>query len=289
MWKVKSREEIIVSKKEAEEFWKLNVYSAQRTINQRHLEQLKHALKDNTFRTGSLAIASYKDEKGKKIKILVNGQHQLKGIIDLDSMMIANLEEIECDTLEDVAEVYATYDQGGRGLYDLINPYADALEIQWPLTLTRLILGGGLFKDGRIGWDRQRKAASLHDYLKLGDFVFSIFSVNGKIDWKECSHLSRRATVAAMMITAEKNREAARIFWTEIRDGIHSKKSDPAKTVRDFLLRYSIDHERGSQYSKKATEKEVYRKCLVGWNAFRKGTTTSLKLFNDSKSFKIER
>jgi phosphotransferase system HPr-like phosphotransfer protein len=168
MWKVKSREEIIVGKKEAEELWKFNVYKAQRTINQRHLEQIKRALKDNTFRTGSIAIVILKIEKNKKIKLLVNGQHQLKAIIDLDSMMISNFEEIECDTWEDVAEVYATYDQGGRGLYDLINPYADAHEIQWPATLTKKILGGGLYKDGRLNWDCQRKAASIHEYLKLG-------------------------------------------------------------------------------------------------------------------------
>ncbi len=287
MWKVKSRNEIIVSKKEAEEYWKFNIYSAQRPINQQHLEQIKRALKDDTFRTGSVAIVSIKDEKDKKIKLLVNGQHQLKAVIDTDSMMIANIEEIDCETWEDVAEVYATYDQGGRGLYDLIGPYAEALEILWPPILTRLILSGGLYKDGRINWDRQRKAASLHNYLKIGDFVFSIFSTNGKIEWKDCAHMKRRAVIAAMMNTAEKNREAARKFWTDIRDG-EVKKTDPSRTLRDFLLGYSVDHGRGSQYSKKATEKEVYRKCLVAWNAFRKNTTTSLKVFNDSK-IKIEK
>jgi hypothetical protein len=281
MWKVKSREELIVSRKEAEEFWKFNVYKAQRAINQRHLDQIKHALKDDTFRTGSIAIVILKNEQNKKIKLLVNGQHQLRAIIDLDSMMIANLEEIECDTWEDVAEVYATYDQGGRGLYDLVNPYADAHDIKWPIQLTQKILGGGLYKDGRTGWDRQRKAASIHEYLKLGDFVFSIFCLNGKIDWKECSHLARRSVVAAMMMTAEKNREAARKFWIDVRDG-EVKKAEPARTLRDFLIGYSIDHGRGSQYSKKATEREVFRKCLVAWNAFRKRTTTALKVYNDS-------
>lgn len=289
MWKVKLREEIIVSKKEAEEFWKLNVYSAQRPINQRHLEQIKRALTENSFRTGSIAVVFLKNEKNKKIKLLVNGQHQLKSIIDLNSMMIANLEEIECDSWEDVAEVYSTYDQGGRGLYDLINPYSDALGIQWPTTLTRLILSGGLYKDGRIGWDRQRKVACLHDYLKIGDFIFSIFSVNGKIDWKDCSHISRRVVIAAMMVTAEKNREAARNFWTDVRDGVDVKKTDAARTLRDFLMGFSIDHGRGSQYSKKATEKEVYRKCLVGWNAFRKNISTALKVFNGAKPLKIEK
>jgi len=287
MWKVKSREEIIVGKKEAEEFLKFNTYVAQRPIIQRHLETIKRAFKEDTFRTGSIGISILKDDKNKKIKILVNGQHQLEAIKDLDAMMIATLEYIECDTWEDVADLYATYDQGGRGLYDLVNPYADAHGITWPSALTKKILGGGLYKDGRTGWDRQRKAASIHEYLKLGDFVYSIFCQNGKIDWKECAHLNRRAVVAAMMVTAEKNKEGGRKFWIDVKDG-ETKKSEPSRTLRDFLIGYSIDHGRGSQYSKKATEREVYRKCLVAWNAFRKGTTTALKVYNDSVP-KIER
>jgi hypothetical protein len=117
--------------------------------------------------------------------------------------------------------------------------------------------------------------------------ISEIRSVNGEINWKECAHLSRRAIVAAMMVTAEKNKEAARKFWTDVRDG-EMKKGDPSRTLRDFLIGYSVDRGRGSQYSKKATEREMYRKCLVGWNAFRKGTTTALKVFNDSAP-KIEK
>ena len=281
-WNVKKREEMIIQKKDAEELLKLNTYGAQRPLNQKKLSHLVWVLKNEYFRTGEVAIAIIKDDNGKKTKVLVNGQHQLHAVVEVDDTIIVMYEEIECDTWEDVAFVYGTFDQGGRGYGDLLAPYADAYDIDWPPRFTKLVSSGGLFKDGRINWDRTKKVAALHEYVKPGEFVYSIFSANGngKLAWKECKHLARRSVVAAVMATWEKHKEQAKIFWIKVKDGDDCKKGDPAMVLRDFLRDTSVDTGRGSQYSKKATEKEVYKKCIVAWNAHRRGDPTQLKIYN---------
>ncbi len=272
MWKVKKKEEMLISKKEAEEILLLNTYAAQRPINGRHLEQIKGAVKDETFRTGHIAIATLKDEKSKKMKYLMNGQHQLTAVSQLDAVIIAFYEEIECENWNDIAQLFGTFDQGGRGLGDLIKPYADAFGIDWPISMTRIILSGGLLKDGRLGWDRQKKAAALNDYIKPGNFVISCFQENGKISWKDFEHMRRRSIIGAMMITYEKSEKQAMQFWTDVKDGVNLQKKSPALALRDFLKGNAVDHERD--------DKEVYKKCIVAWNAFRKNESTQLKIFN---------
>jgi hypothetical protein len=159
--------------------------------------------------------------------------------------------------------------------------------VEWPSAFTRLILIGGLYKDGRIHWDRQRKAGALRDYLKIGDFIYSIFSLKGKIDWKTSRHLSRRSVVGAMIKTAEKARDDSRKFWINVRDGENFCKGKADKSLRDFLISYSVNHGRGAQYSRKFNDKDIFRKCIVAWNAFRRGESTQLKIFNGLTDPKI--
>jgi uncharacterized protein with GYD domain len=119
MWKVTKRQELVIEKGDAVLLLEFDTYPAQRPLNQKHLDQIKRALLDDTFRTGSVAVATlWEEEKGKKIKIkiLVNGHHQLVAIKETDKTMVATYEEIECETWEDVAQVYGTYDQGGAKL-----------------------------------------------------------------------------------------------------------------------------------------------------------------------------
>jgi hypothetical protein len=280
MWKTKKREEMVISKKEALELNKLNNYPSQRTIKQKHLDEIKRAIKEETFRTGHIAIAILKDKTKKIIKYLVNGQHQIRAVIDLDSAIYAFYEEIECETMEDIAELYGTFDQGGRGLYDLITPWEDALNLPWDHKFTKLILASGIYKDGRTNWDRQRKSKSLPDYVKIGEDIYQIFNVGGKIPWKECAHVARRSVVSVMMLTLEKHPDKARGWWSKVLDGVDVKKGDPARTLRDQLLSTPVALGRGGQNYKKLPEKDIQKKCIIAWNAFMRNLPTQLKVYN---------
>lgn len=74
-----------------------------------------------------------------------------------------------------------------------------------------------------------------------------------------------------MFATFDKSNGAAEEFWTAVRDGIGFQTKDDARLVlRNALTSTSIGNGRGAQDGRKnVSSEEMYRWCIVSWNAHR--------------------
>lgn len=276
-----STEIIEVDKKEAERLLSFNTYEWQRPIRERRLSHLIYEMNAGTFRTGQISIVKLKYDGGKFV--LMNGQHQLTGVISVGKKIKVNLEKWECEDAEDAALLYRKFDNGGmRSLQNMLTPEAGALGVTWPIRVSNLVISAAAIKEGKRHDDKQFKIELLSKYLSFGKFLNDLLYSHEK--GIETRHLRRISVIYPVLMGFEKSHEDCKRFWTAIRDGENLKSSMPEYKLRQYLLTVSVGVGRGSSGSqfKIVSEHEIVSKCIHAWNAFRKGQPTDLKYYSSS-------
>lgn len=278
MYKLLNRKLKKIDEYEAIELLDHNTYEAQRSIKPKHLKMLKDEILNGTFLDGNIAMAilRYEDDR----KIMVNGQHQCTAVRDLSCEIVVNYQEYECYSPEDLALLYQRFDNHqSRTLGDCLSTESLALGVEWKRNITRLVVSAAAYKDVLGNVPKVEKIKLLKKYIKHGGFVNHIIK-----DGISCKHIKRTAVVRAMIETYEKHKELADLFWTNVRDGAKLGEADPELRLRNYLMNYAPS---GAFMNTPmvSSDGEMYAKCILAWNAKRKGVRTNLAYHPTSKEF----
>lgn len=268
-----------------------NTFQGQRPLSMEHVEKLGQRMVNGKFNAGLVALVHYRDENGEKTTELINGQHQLNACLEFDTLFEGMLVEHtaeESDTPEDIANVFAQYDDGRTrtkahvawyygcraGMGDWSNKAVTLFSsaFAWLAGGARQSSGSSLSKEdaGQLLAKNKEACIFMHNLLYGED------SHRKPIPAAKVRHLERAPVIAAIAETWKKNAEDAEIFWTSVRDGDMLKHNDPAFMLRDHLMNSSL-HVTRTKAKKSVDSRELYAKCLMAWNAYRTARITHLR------------
>jgi len=272
-----------INEYEAMELLELNTYERQRSLKPKHLKMLCEEIESGHFLVGDIAVATLEYED--KRKVIVNGQHQLKAVMITGKDINAVFQDYSCQTQEDLSTLYRRFDNHqSRTLGDIVGPEAAAYGITWKRVVLRLVVSAAIFQDNAHSIPKIDKVKYVSSQIRQGDFVDHIIR-----DGITCKHMKRASVVLAMMNTWDKDKTAAKTFWTNVRDGAGLNCQDPALLLRNYLLTamVSSNSHRASARKEIVSAREMYTKCIHGWNAYRKGRKTTLKFVCEAPIPKI--
>lgn len=261
-----------------------------RPLNPKRIDAYKKMLAKGLFRPVHWATALCQETQN---TYRVNGKHtstMLAEADDIPASLYAMIEHYHCDTLDDVAKLYATFDSRlqVRTANDINRAFAavdpDLAELS--IHVISLCVTG-------ISYHRWQDT---YTHFPAAERAECMFDSDNKvfINWvadffsetkTQPRHLMRANVVAAMYTTWLKSRKAAKEFWQEVRDETGSSPKLPDRVLSRFLLTKVVYKGNGAVSPKAVTAKprEVYVKCLHAWNAWRRNTTTDLKYHASAK------
>lgn len=273
------RKDLKVGVEQAKKLSTLNTYEGQRPMRPKHVRVLVEEMINGTFTVGHIAVAYCKWlEKW----VLANGQHQCAAVLEAGKPIEAAVEEYECETPEDFARLYRTFDNNAvRSLSEIALPEARAQGLSWSRKFIGIMLAGISFLEGHSGVHKNKRVEFLKRYIKEGSAIYDIIS---PFTFPEYRHLARGPVIAAMIITFRKCSADAEVFWKDVRDGENLPGKSPALKLRNYLMSATVGVGRGvssPSLSAAVSYREMYGKSIVAWNAFRNGDPTALKFFID--------
>lgn len=269
----------------ADKILQSNIYDGQRPKKERHIKVLCDAIENGLFTVGHIAIAKQGWNGGDTM--LANGQHQCTAVINTGLPINAVIDEYQCKTPEDFALLYRQFDNNAtRTLADIALPEAKALGIKWSKEVINRVLSGIGFLENHntLSTHKNKRVESLKKYIAEGNAINDILSC---VNSSENKHLRRSAVIAAMIVTFKKCSADAETFWEEVRDGENLKSSSPTLKLRNYLLSTNTAFGRGvnaPSLNKAAGTREMYSKCIIAWNAYRREDSTQLKYFADKET-----
>lgn len=270
-----------LSKLYAEHHLQVESLPYERPLRNNHVEYLISCMKRGTFRPELCNLAT---AKVNGVTYRVNGQHTAWArVLYDDSRFAPPVRLLEYRLDDDVAlrDLYSSIDRAApRTSNNIITARlygTETFEGISSATLRRLSEGFALWR-----WEkmeaRKRHDADERAVLMAGEYKALVLLVGGfcqESQSREYSHVHRGPAMAGMLATFEKNAKKAIEFWTSVRDGTgFTDKDDPILTLRNALLTHAVSHGRGNITGKKAvTGEEMFRWCILCWNAFRRGET----------------
>lgn len=296
-WKQRGQpKNVKITAKLAQEWSAMEAAHVDRGLSDVRLEFHKRILDKGEFRPVTWAKA-HVAATGKTVR--VNGKHtsHLFSIVDLDKCqpLTAIIEEYDCDTMADVAKLYSTFDARYqmRSTSDINRAYAaasDDLVGLDPRTIDLLVGGLAFAKwpdtEGRVS-SRGSQATDRAELLYANiDFCtwFNDLAPRGEVSM----HIRRAPVVGAMAMTYRKTKAGADQFWKLVRDDAGATPDTPDRKLAKFLHAYRVST--GANRSPKrwrVSGREFYAKCVIAWNAWRKGESTQLHYVHAAKSLPV--
>lgn len=270
-----------VTKQLAEEFDSMEPAPHDRPLSERRLAAYRVMLQNDQMRTFTWATATCA-ETGLTYRI--NGKHTSRLLSSVPTLpeFYVTIEEYRCDTIEDVARLYGTFDsrtqsRSNREIYYSFAGTIPALAEVTHTTVGLVIAGVGyhLWSDGYYNKPVGDRAELI---LTHADFALWV-ELEMQIASRKARHLMRSPVTAAMFATWSRDEFAATEFWKAVRDESGHLAILPDRKLARYLLTTAIDTGSGSKRREKAGVREVYCRCLHAWNAWRRGATTSLKYY----------
>jgi hypothetical protein len=286
MFELVSRKIKEVGLKDAERFLSFNNYEGQRPVRKKHVAMLAEEMNEGRFTFGNIAVARQGWNGGDQM--MANGQHTCIAILETGESIPAVVEEYNCKTPEDFAALYRTFDNNAvRSLSEIAYPETRALKLDWTRKFIGIILAGISFIEGHTGMHKNKRVEYLKKYIKEGTFAHDILS---PVSSSERRHMERGPVIAAMFLTFRKCAADAERFWEDVRDGENLPGKSPALKLRNYLMQASVSVGRGvstPSLNAAVTYREMYGKCIVAWNAYRRGDATALKFYADKELPKV--
>lgn len=284
MYKLMFRRLVEIDEYRAAEISEYNTYEGQRKVSPTRLNRICAVIEDGKFLVGDIALAVL--DYDNKRKVQVNGQHQCKAVMKTGTPIHVVYQEYSCATPNDLSMLYRQFDNTPpRSLGDVLAPEAAALGIEWKKANIRLVVSAASLIANRntpgSPESKSDKVQYLSKYMKQGAFVDFILK-----DGISCFHMQRAPVVQTMIITWEKDKAAARLFWEAVRDGVGLSKDSPALVLRNYLMTTGLTKARTTK-TDTATTREMHVKCIHAWNAYRRGAKTTLKYIYDAPVPKI--
>jgi hypothetical protein len=210
----------------------------------------------------------------------VNGQHTSNAYMAVDQIptgSYAIMEHYVCDTIEDVAHLWQTYDSslGMRNNREIMQAFAATSDKLVGISTNVLMLCAGAIRvandDGFVknAHRRDTMAQRAEELLNNGDFAQWL---DDRFSRKTHAHIMRSGVVASMFMTWKRCHRDAEIYWTEIRDESNPDNQSASRRAAKWLTQM---HTR--KKSNPGVVREQYVRCLLWWNAFRKNTPTDFR------------
>jgi hypothetical protein len=290
---VQEPKRVRLTKRFVKEFKELPPCPGNRRLDKRRLRSLREAEKRGELRPPEWAWALCR-QTGDKYKL--NGNHTTELFLELPASKLkehsAIMSGYVCDTLEDVAKLYGTFDprSSARTQGDLSQAVASSDELLAGLPQyfrNCLVAGLGYHREGVSEKANGKLTAMERSVLLLEDrdFISWVFRLLSTAD--NDRYLLRRAVVAAMYETYRvAGKVVANKFWTKVKDGSDPNSKSPTRLLQMYLLRHSVSLNARSS-TRNATPREMYCKCVAAWNAFRKKAPTDLRYHPDSPLPKV--
>ncbi len=295
MWKLTTQPKTqLASKRLVQEFVNMDACPRDRPLSERRLDVYRKIIEDGGFRPVSWACTTCGETGG---TYRVNGKHTSILLSQLDPLpeLYVVVERYHCDTLEDVARLYATYDSRtqSRNASDINMSFAgtvSALALVRKNIINSCVSGMGYCIWGPQTYTDHSISEKAELLLEHYDFVVWVgetlsYSPDRKAtDRNGNRHLIRQPVIAAMFGCYQKAKTAANTFWSAVRDETGATPNCPDRKISRFLLSTNLD--RGGVNAvkdKTASVRSMYVKCIKAWNAWRKGEETDLKYYADKE------
>jgi hypothetical protein len=253
-----------------------NNFDSQRKPRIFWINYLANKITQNRFTTGSIALAHHNGTV-----VMVNGQHQCQAVMQVGKKIYVTFEKYLCPEPSDVSELYREFDSHlPRSLGDVVQVEIDSLGLKWPKTLaSRLASAGAMVLYGYpkgSNATKDVKVETIAYFLPANHEIIKLYAQSAK-DFK---HLNRGPVLTTMIASHNKCQRDWPGFWIPTRDGDNLRKNDPRKMLRDYLIEVLLVG--GNTNGRHpVTYREMLCKSITAWNAYRKGTTTSLRYYPD--------
>lgn len=246
-----------------ERFKTMTRFGGDRLLSKARCTKLRSLLEEGKFRTCAWAVCKCLAD-GKEYRI--NGQHTSHVLAEFNGSLPAvfvTVERYEADTLEDVAELFATFDPrwSTRTTTDTNHAYAQSNAILASLPPRIINLTGTALAAHHKLFNHKMISQELRGRLIGKNAAFAQWLNNLEVSSNQKAHLHRGNTMAAMYATFLVDQDCATKFWSEVRDGSGATPSAPTRMLEIFLLKSSA----------KSDDNEVYAKCIHAWNSYRNG------------------
>lgn len=270
-----------ITKSLADEFSGMTPAPNDRRIGPQRSAIIKRAFDMGNFRTCEWATAYCSETKQ---TYRVNGKHTSTVLSSMNGEFPKGLsviiEHYECDTLEDVAKLYATFDirACGRSTGDINRSFAAS--VPELAGIQGRIINLSVTGISYATWEEAYATHAPEDRAQFliahKDFILWIDTVLGHIGAKKVRFMMRSPVVAAMFMTWKKAKGASKEFWEAVRDETGTKPDLPDRKLARFLITNVLHHRKSAPDKKSTLSREMMVKCIHAWNAWRTDGPTTL-------------
>lgn len=253
-----------------------------RPLSEIRLRVYEKIIREGGFRPCQWAMA-YCEATGGTYR--VNGKHTstLMSGLDLNTVpkLYAVVEVYECDSLEDVARLYSTYDSKmqSRTAGDINHSFAACVPELNGVDSRTINLCVSAFWYARVQeaykhMQSQERAEMLLEHFDYVKWVHELLGNAGNNHRN--GHIKRMPVFAAMYSTFVRDPRKAQAFWESVRDETGATPSEPTRKLARFLVLNSSMNRRESAARHRVKDREFFVKSIHAWNAWRAGETTNL-------------
>jgi hypothetical protein len=273
----------------AKQYMEMDPAPHDRPLSERRLAVYQRLLRDGSFRPVAWASAICKATDG---VYRVNGKHTstlLAGLPEMPDFYVV-LEDYEADTLEDVVQLYATFDSKmqSRTASDINMSFAatvTGLQHVCRQTINTLVAGLAWHYFGEHANTTHQpaeRAELLLDHVDFGvwfDRLLSGTEAEQSRTHIPYRHLARQPVCAAMLACWMKSQTDCKTFWLAVRDETGASPNLPDRRIGKYLALAKANLGRGALGARPVPPREIYAKSISAWNAWRRKESTNLNYY----------
>lgn len=266
-----------VTNKLAEQYVSMEAAPDDRPLSELRLRVYEKQAKEGAFRPVTWASAYCKETGG---TYRVNGKHTSTLFACLDPLpeLYAVLEVYSCDSLEDVARLYSTFDSKmqSRTVADINRSFAACVPQLSEISskIINICVPAICYARVQDNYKTIQPAERAEELLLHHDFVVWVQGMLGR-DKRSCRHMLRMAVIAAMFATYQKHPKVASNFWSQVRDESGTTPDLPDRKLSRFLLTSGLIRKDRTR-KLIVPSREFFVKSLHAWNAWKKDERSSL-------------
>lgn len=284
-WKlVEIPKTVKITRKLAQEFALMERAPHDRELQPRRLEHITRIINEGRLRPPEW-VCAYCTATG--VTYRINGKHTstvISGLNKIPDYLKAITSKYECQTLEDVADLYATFDakfttRSVRDIYTVFGQsHPDLVEVQsHVLAICAAGIAYSTYENGATRVPTEEKARKLLEY---SDFVLFVASLS--IRAAEYRWLARSSVVAAMHKTWQKSKTGCVSFWKSVRDGDDPDPQSSSRVLQRWLMTSSLSSKSAVfTEGSRVTDHEMLSRCILAYNSWRKGKALETRYYAD--------
>jgi len=216
------------------------MHSVMRNIRESHVNYLAEEMTRGMFGSATIAFADCK-ENGRRF--IVNGNHTLRAIVKSGVTLYLTNEINECDTMEQVRHLYATYDKNLlRSRADSLRAYHADDTLNILQTDVKVLASAVSFMFQVFGGAHYRR---MPDSLVLEEmkewatpYGHLLVAIGRGKPW--FNRIAKRSVLTVALVSMRHQRAMAFPFWQSVVTGAGLARHAPALRLRDYLLEANI-------------------------------------------------